>query len=973
MDLKATALLKLIYLEMFGHDMSWASFNVLEVMSSPKYLQKRVGYLGAVQSFRSDTEVLMLATNLLKKDITSASLPTIALPLLTLPHIVTPSIALCLLTDLMPRLSHSSPSIRKKSVVTLYRLALVYPETLRPSWPRIKDMLMDTDEDPSVIAAIINVICELGWRRPRDFLPLAPRMFNLLVDGGNNWMAIKIIKLFAVLTPLEPRLVKKLLPPLMTLIRTTPAMSLLYECINGIVQGGILEKSEGIQEGDEVAELCVGKLRGMIAVEGDPNLKYVALLAFNKIVITHPSLVSLHQDVIMDCVEDADISIRLQALDLGSGMINRDNLTAVIDRLLRQLREANSLASNSRTTFDRTRTDGVEPAADSDGEDPEQILRSSTMGPDESMPVPDDYRITVIRQILAMCSCNTYANISDFEWYIDVLLELVRLSPKDTRMPISSAYNSTSTGHNVELSKAIGSELRNVAVRVDSVRPDAVRAAGSLLANHRSQNSVSDITYGGNAVLAYAAWIVGEYADLITNRRDTLDNLLLPTLHLLDSDVICAYVQAIPKILSSIIRQIARWTTEWQTVYSLLLDRIVYSLHSLTAHPSLEVQERSVEFFELMRLAAEAVKNHQVQGGGGPHFLTHVMPSLFRESELKPVAITAQRKVPIPDEIDLNNPISEKLKETILRAEGDPFMDKESAESDQFYYQLATIRGKHEIGIDLSQVSGDNTHSYQYEPQAILDPKVIALKRAERSERNKDVPFYIAHVDDSSSGATTPSQDTTRLDNGHDLDIDSIPIMDLDVGIRNTSAHNFEADIRKPRRKGLQKVHVAPDENIDAHDTTTSSIMNPEAINPGGSRRGTNKRSLLEVDSSGIGNLRLNADFGNGITGQLDYERQEYETLEMAEAVAEVERLRLEMQRAAERIRVAEDIPIDGTLVKKKTKKKSSTVNSATGNLDVDMESAKSEDVVIKRKKKKKKRKILGIPDDGPGAVQANS
>lgn len=47
--------------------MSWASFHVLEVMSSSKYLQKRVGYLGAVQSFRPDTEVLMLATNMLKK------------------------------------------------------------------------------------------------------------------------------------------------------------------------------------------------------------------------------------------------------------------------------------------------------------------------------------------------------------------------------------------------------------------------------------------------------------------------------------------------------------------------------------------------------------------------------------------------------------------------------------------------------------------------------------------------------------------------------------------------------------------------------------------------------------------------------------------------------------------------------------------------------------------------------------------
>jgi hypothetical protein len=52
---------------MFGYDMSWAAFHVLEVMSSAKYMQKRVGYLGAVQSFRPDTEVLMLATNLLKK------------------------------------------------------------------------------------------------------------------------------------------------------------------------------------------------------------------------------------------------------------------------------------------------------------------------------------------------------------------------------------------------------------------------------------------------------------------------------------------------------------------------------------------------------------------------------------------------------------------------------------------------------------------------------------------------------------------------------------------------------------------------------------------------------------------------------------------------------------------------------------------------------------------------------------------
>lgn len=101
-------------------------------------------------------------------------------------------------SDLMPRLTHSHPSIRKKAIVTLYRLALVYPEAFRPAWPKIKELLTSEGPESSVTAAIVNVICELGWRRPQDFLSLAPTFFDLLVEGGNNWMAIKIIKLVGV-------------------------------------------------------------------------------------------------------------------------------------------------------------------------------------------------------------------------------------------------------------------------------------------------------------------------------------------------------------------------------------------------------------------------------------------------------------------------------------------------------------------------------------------------------------------------------------------------------------------------------------------------------------------------------------------------------------------------------------------------------------------------------------------------------
>lgn len=50
-------------------------------------------------------------------------------------------------------------------------------------------------------------------------------------------------------------------------------MSLLYECINGIIQGGILDNTDDVAGADEIATLCVNKLRGMIMMNGDANRK----------------------------------------------------------------------------------------------------------------------------------------------------------------------------------------------------------------------------------------------------------------------------------------------------------------------------------------------------------------------------------------------------------------------------------------------------------------------------------------------------------------------------------------------------------------------------------------------------------------------------------------------------------------------------------------------------------------------------
>jgi AP-3 complex subunit delta-1 len=960
MDQKATALLKLVYLEMFGHDMGWASFNVLEVMSSQKYPHKRIGYLAAVQSFRPDTEVLMLAENLLKKDLTSPDKTLIHLPLNAIPHLINPSMANSLLADLLPRLSHSQPAIRKKTIVTLYRLAVVYPETLRPAWPKIKERLLDEDEDPTVTAAIVNVVCELGWRRPQDFLPLAPRLFELLTQGGNNWMAIKIIKLFSQLTPLEPRLVRKLLPPLTNIIKTTPAMSLLYECINGIIQGGIMELAVGTTEGDEVARLCVSKLRAMLVVQGDPNLRYVALLAFAKITASHADLVADHQDVILECIDDADISIRTRALDLVVDMVNGNNLQMVVERLLKQLKTAGKASPVSEPENDRAAHEGVIPMADDDDEDTVSVRKGDPKS-DQPPPLPEDYRQSVIERILEMCSKGNYTNMDDFEWYITVLVELVKQCPSTTVGGASGSQGSPKQ----TMADAIGDELRNVAVRVKGVRPEAAAAAQSLLLLDNRDENFAQTTESAQNVLAAAAFIAGEYSAMLPDPAAVLASLVHSTSVQLPTHALASYIQAIPKVFATLTsdEQIP-WTESRRSEIILLVARITHFLEPLNLHPSLEIQERAVEYLDLMRLASEAVSAQQVGPDHDgyaepPLLLTQAIPSLFTGMDLNPVAPDAVRNVAAPEGLDLDAPINSSLDMILRQADYDTDYDSGEDEVRRFYYEKPSMVKTVHTKSAASTLEDRSSKSASYQDadrDSLFDPEALERKRAERRERYRDDPYYIDS--ERNSGTSTPMHSILRSANGSDLDVDAIPVMELKLDSNPTSSgDNVRASKSKAHKKPKRHFEITSDETLDSSNPKSSSAPVSYPSSPSGralppSR--TSKKSLLEFNSAGLSALSLEEGTSSGgsrhgnASSKLEYERRLQEEEELAKAMKEVERLRLEMQRQAERV----DEPAEeGTVVKRKSKKK-----ARSGVIADDGQSTKSApDTEVKKKKKKKK------------------
>jgi len=111
------------------------------------------------------------------------------------------------------------------------------------------------------------------------------------------------------------------------------------------------------------------------------------------------------------------------------------------------------------------------------------------------------------------------------------------------------------------------------------------------------------------------------------------------------------------------------------------------------------------------------------------------------------------------------------------------------------------------------------------------------------------------------------------------------------------------------------------------------------------------KHSLLQVDSSHIGSFSLE---GDGSDVPLDFERHKREEAEMERAMKDVERLRLEMQRANERIEAAQGV--EGTVIKKKKKKPKTTKHTSEG---------EDNEVKVVKKKPKAKKAII---DEGLGA-----
>ncbi|TMW69235.1 hypothetical protein Poli38472_001391 [Pythium oligandrum] len=655
--LKAEAVRKLTYLHMLGYDMTWAAFHVVEVMSYDRFAHKRVGYTAASQSFTQTTDVVLLCTNLLKKEFGSINEYEVGLAINVLANIATTDLARDLLGDVVAMMNSPKAYVRKKGTLVLYKMFLRYPQGLRLTFDKLKERM--EEPDVSVVSCAVNVICELANKKPKNYLGLAPQFFRLLTTSSNNWMLIKVVKLMASLVPEEPRLARKLLDPLATIIQNTPAKSLLYECIATVTTALIYtKKSDGSQPRNvpAVVRLCNDHLRRFIE-DTDQNLRYLGLVGLSNLMESHPFVITEHQQLIVECLAVDDITIRMRSLELLAGMVNPDNAAQIIRELMRQTLSA----------------DGI-------------------------------YRHELITRILHVCSINKYENIHDFDWYIHVLVQLARV-PSSSALTLdaidaSNASNkrfgddASSKSHGVEVAR----QLVDIGVRVKSVRSVMVENMVDLLMEDDALSGPGASTLC--EVYFAAAWIAGEYVteylddtpenddeedsddedddreseeEKLGHIHDLVDEMLQPRTTSLPAHVQTVYIQTLLKFLTAMAERADDAAVE--KLAEMILERLAAFVQS----EHIEVQERAVALQQVLlslglgfgALSAEERASRAFDSSISldSSARLNILNSFFAE-RLAPVGVKAQRKVPMPAELDLDTPFS-STEASFLESGGD--------------------------------------------------------------------------------------------------------------------------------------------------------------------------------------------------------------------------------------------------------------------------------------------------------------
>nr|XP_055165214.1 AP-1 complex subunit gamma-like 2 isoform X1 [Nyctereutes procyonoides] len=336
-------LAKLLYVHMLGYPAHFGQMECLKLIASPRFTDKRVGYLGAMLLLDERQDAHLLITNSIKNDLNQGIQVVQGLALCTLSTVGSAEMCRDLATEVEKLLLQPGSYVRKKAVLTAVHMIRKVPELSNIFLPPCAQLLHERHH--GILLGTITLITELCERSPaalKHFQKVVPQLVQILrtlvttgystehsISGVSDpFLQVQILRLLRILGrnhEESSETMNDLLAQVATNTDTSrnAGNAVLFETVLTIMD---------IRSATGLRVLAVNIL-GRFLLNSDKNIRYVALTSLLRMVQSDHSAVQRHRPTVVECLREVDASLSRRALELSLALVNSSNVRAMTQEL----------------------------------------------------------------------------------------------------------------------------------------------------------------------------------------------------------------------------------------------------------------------------------------------------------------------------------------------------------------------------------------------------------------------------------------------------------------------------------------------------------------------------------------------------------------------------------------------------------------------------------------------------------------
>lgn len=335
-------IVRLVYVEMLGHDASFGYIQAVKMTHDDNLLLKRTGYLAVTLFLNEDHDLIILIINTIQKDLRSDNYLVCCAALTAVCRLINEETIPAVLPQVVELLGHQKEFVRKKAVMALHRFHQRSSATVSHLIPKFREKI-SRDHDPSVMSACLCALFDLISADVHSYKDLTSSFVSILKQVVEHrlpkpynyhsapapFIQIKLLKILALLGAGDKKASNNIYSVLGDVLRKAEPSgnignALIYECISTIT---------AIHPNAKLLESAAAQTSRFLKNESH-NLKYMGIDALGRIIKINPDFAEEHQLAVIDCLEDPDDTLKRKTLELLYKMTKSSNVEVIVDRMI---------------------------------------------------------------------------------------------------------------------------------------------------------------------------------------------------------------------------------------------------------------------------------------------------------------------------------------------------------------------------------------------------------------------------------------------------------------------------------------------------------------------------------------------------------------------------------------------------------------------------------------------------------------